>query len=320
MDPPVPQVPASTPSLSVQDGGRADGPRGRRGLWTAVAAGTVVLLGVAMIFILSGRQAAPGTALVPDVLPESATTAAGMAVGSTTSAQLPTAVPATTVVVTAAPSTVTATGGLGTVTRTVESTVVTTLTTSTEPDGPPSDGDCDGTYIVMLGAVLDDSNAAQLQAQVRADHPDAKMLKSSNDCYRFATSGATSMYLGPFGSLQEACDVRFQVPVGGRYVDAYLKRGGLDSGATSISCLCPYRAADLPKLAMDDSIGLNGGPYVAELQGALSRLDTYDRDVNDGDFESLTDEAVRHLQRASGLEDDGIVGVSTWDAVLDADC
>lgn len=57
------------------------------------------------------------------------------------------------------------------------------------------------------------------------------------------------------------------------------------------------------------------GNGVRAVQTALN-LCGYDLDV-DGDFGPLTEEAVKDFQSAHDLDDDGIVGVNTWDALLE---
>lgn len=56
------------------------------------------------------------------------------------------------------------------------------------------------------------------------------------------------------------------------------------------------------------------GPAVARLQRRLRAIGVYDGEI-DGGFGEVTELAVRAAQRRAGLEDDGIVGPATWDAI-----
>jgi peptidoglycan hydrolase-like protein with peptidoglycan-binding domain len=58
----------------------------------------------------------------------------------------------------------------------------------------------------------------------------------------------------------------------------------------------------------------DSGEAVMHLQGLLN---SYDRALleADGEFGDNTELAVKAFQRKSGLEDDGIVGAATWEAL-----
>lgn len=59
------------------------------------------------------------------------------------------------------------------------------------------------------------------------------------------------------------------------------------------------------------------GPSVERLQQALAEAGYYDGRI-DGDFGRGTRRAVQAFQRDRGLDDDGVVGSGTWDALLGA--
>jgi len=68
-----------------------------------------------------------------------------------------------------------------------------------------------------------------------------------------------------------------------------------------------------PQLSKGDK-DVPPGNYVTELQRDLNADNNADL-VPDGDFGSLTDEAVRTYQASRGLDSDGIVGEQTWSAL-----
>jgi uncharacterized protein (TIGR02594 family) len=106
---------------------------------------------------------------------------------------------------------------------------------------------------------------------------------------------------------------------------SYACRGGNQSDAvnvkdidvdTIVALVWPKAAGRPPEIPIDDRPVLekgDDGPDVVDLQRMLPRF----KGEIDGDFGSVTEEAVIDYQRSRGLEVDGVVGEQTWTALYE---
>jgi uncharacterized protein (TIGR02594 family) len=101
-------------------------------------------------------------------------------------------------------------------------------------------------------------------------------------------------------------------------------RGGNQSNSVNVSSYDPAtvigymwpRGWEVPEIPVEDRPVLergDSGPDVIDLQGMLPH---FPGEI-DGDFGSITEEAVLDYQRSRNLEADGVVGQQTWQALYD---
>lgn len=137
----------------------------------------------------------------------------------------------------------------------------------------------------------------------------------------------TSSIDGEFGALTEDAVIRFQSDYGlqadgvvGSETLAALERGSVNSSTSATrynSSGSQLNYDPLPSLS-ETSYGVlrrgDSGAAVTQLQRRLNQLDFYDGPVG-GTFGERTEDGVRRFQRSQNLNDDGVVGPATSDAL-----
>jgi murein DD-endopeptidase MepM/ murein hydrolase activator NlpD len=116
---------------------------------------------------------------------------------------------------------------------------------------------------------------------------------------RASTVMAAAMLAGPAASVASA------------------QGGGSGSGGASIAAESPANRAIAGQASYDGLLQLGDtGPAVAKVQRALELEANGELDLEAGDFDRKTDQAVRGYQGNKGLHVDGIVGPITWGALF----
>jgi murein DD-endopeptidase MepM/ murein hydrolase activator NlpD len=114
-----------------------------------------------------------------------------------------------------------------------------------------------------------------------------------------STAMAAAMLAGPAASVASA------------------QGGGSGSGGASIAAESPANRAIAGQASYDGLLQLGDtGPAVAKVQRALELEANGELDLEAGDFDRKTDQAVRGYQGNKGLHVDGIVGPITWGALF----
>lgn len=208
-------------------------------------------------------------------------------------------------------------------------------TPTTEPSDPPttpSEGpldvlapyvnqQCEGQTLVMLASsgVPKDYESSIAAAAGRV--PGTKYLRTDRSCGTFnqAIKGKPiyAAYIGPFASMEEACQEQYA----SRIVGAYVRTLDPDRLGRDI-CSCLDSPDSLPRLGISNA---SDGSYdvktrVVDLQALLYNAGHNRDSIVTGYFQDLTRGMVRDFQRANGLRADGWVGPETWAELLRDGC
>ncbi len=124
-------------------------------------------------------------------------------------------------------------------------------------------------------------------------------------------------YLGPFTTPVAACRAR----IAHTDTSTYVLRLGSDVGRSS-NCACSYQAADLPDLSREQDATATGDNrfWVVELQAMLDGAGHRVPKPHVPHYGPATTAAVRELQSDAGLDRTGAMDLTTWRALIHADC
>ena len=187
---------------------------------------------------------------------------------------------------------------------------------------------CTGEFVVMLATA--DKPAlyeSKLRDAIRGIS-NAKYLRGDESCDAFLARAPRTRdfiynaYIGPFSSLQSACNELSQIPT----ELAWVRR--LDSPSPSRSlCMCAESAATLPLVGGQDGADpseLSTRRAIMQVQWLFYLMGRNSRDTVFGTYTKAFDEQVRAYQSDVGLVSDptlgGRIGTQTWTALKDEFC
>jgi hypothetical protein len=128
-----------------------------------------------------------------------------------------------------------------------------------------------------------------------------------------ATGYAT--YLGPYGSVGQACQERMTVAHRGDMVTR------LQSGNTApVQCLCYLDYATFPTLRQGMTVTARIGIYVRAMQKLLVTAKLSPPEAVNGLYDAATVERIKSFQAAKGLPQTGFVDGPTWHQLLGPGC
>jgi hypothetical protein len=122
------------------------------------------------------------------------------------------------------------------------------------------------------------------------------------------------VYLGPFATSADACDVKFSAGDRGGIVTR-LKAGTTDP----VACLC-FVTLTRPTLRPGMSTEGSNGIWIRQLQQLLVDMGRASAGDADGTYDDTTATRIRAFQRDRGLSATGVVDEDTWDALLRKGC
>lgn len=180
---------------------------------------------------------------------------------------------------------------------------------------------CSGDLVVVLASSGEPADYESTIGSAVDAVPAAKYLRTDQSCATFNASldghPIYAAYVGPFTSLDEACQAR----VLSGLPDSYVRTLALDRPLREI-CSCQDSPDVLPRLSVTTA---GDPPYdlrlrVVDVQSMLYSAGFNDANILTGFFGSETDAQVRSFQSAAGLDVDGWVGPDTWAALLASEC
>lgn len=340
LGPPSAMLPGWTGMQSTVVPAGASAARRRRALWAVagVVLATAVIVLIAVLVAPGRHTAGPdsadrttstgpsqrpttGTAVeVPPTLPTDGTPSVSGSAGPATTGQGPLTVTVTaTPTTTATRSTSSAKSTTPTTTKSTTSKPATSKSTPKDPLGVPQrEISCGGGYIVQLASEVNAADFTRRVAELRSAGripSGAYAADSTKSCKIFSGQVNTLvLYAGPFAGPYDGCAARLAGPA-----DAFIRGQSPDTSHKYVSCLCPAKAASLPRL---DKTGQQD-VWVGELQRALGNrlnMDIGDVGRSWGTYTADTRKAVERFQSRSGLKDTGQVDAKTWKALQSATC
>lgn len=177
------------------------------------------------------------------------------------------------------------------------------------------DATCSGDSLLVVAS---GDRAGELAAAV-AEYPHAHYLDTRQSCAtaweEYGPAPRYVAYLGPYQSAGEACSLRMTATHRGDFVTR-LHDGNQDP----VRCLCYQAYSTLPVLRPGMEQSTLDGIEIRALQRLLTDLGY----LPDGHFTSLYDPAtvaaVKQFQQEHGLAFNGVVDVTSWNAVITKGC
>jgi peptidoglycan hydrolase-like protein with peptidoglycan-binding domain len=181
--------------------------------------------------------------------------------------------------------------------------------------------DCTGKKILVVGW---GSTSGPLESAVATNaDSEAKYLETAQSCNTVygpedQPPPKYVVYLGPFDSTSEPCQLRMSVDHKGDAVTS-LKPGQ----KTHVPCLCVLRPADMPVLSIGElNPSTRDGIYIRALQQMLLDIGYITASHVTGHFDRQTEKAVVKLQKLNALTPSkyGVVEQLTWTQIIDRGC
>jgi hypothetical protein len=175
---------------------------------------------------------------------------------------------------------------------------------------------CSGRSVVVTTS---GRSEAALASAVAEDPGHSHYLQVARSCATAWKQGARAhgyvVYLGPFGSVGQACRLRMTAAHRGDLVTR------LVAGTSEpVQCLCYLDYTSMPTLRPGMEVGTRVGIYVRALQKVLETMGLDPDRHETGLYDEQTVAQVRRLQRLNGLAANGVVDASTWHTVLGKGC
>ena len=199
-------------------------------------------------------------------------------------------------------------------------------TSSASPTDPLNLGvpfqnlDCIGKKILVVG--YGETSGALESAVVTNADGEAKYLETAKSCNTVYGSENEPppkyvVYLGPFDSTSEPCQLRMSVDHKGDAVTS-LKPGQ----RTHVPCLCVLEPASFPVLSMGMHPSTRDGIYIRALQQMLLDIGLITASHVTGHFDRETEKVIKKLQRLNALTPAkyGSVEKLTWNQIIDRGC
>ena len=182
---------------------------------------------------------------------------------------------------------------------------------------------CSGEAVLMVGW----GNAPLRLAQAVADNSAStvRYLQPRLSCdtsWRYQPADATHhlhdphwvVYVGPFHTRQEACDLRMSGPHKGDFVTV------LDDNTTDmVQCVCYVDVVTAPPLHQGMTNTSTDSIWIRQLQQILTDAGEYTKPVS-GYYDQATADAVTQEQGNAGLGKTGVVDTDTWRAIHQSNC
>ena len=180
--------------------------------------------------------------------------------------------------------------------------------------------ECTGESLLVIG--FGDSAAALAGPVADNRESPVRYLRTADSCNTLygREKGPTpgyAAYVGPFGSIAEACELRLTVPHRGDQVTVL--RAGNEQ---AVRCPCYVSAAIAPELTPGMAADAAATPWVRALQQMFV-------DIDEGEFpnwritgvyDAKTVARIRDLQTQSGVPSTGVVDTVTWQLVRTRIC
>ena len=180
--------------------------------------------------------------------------------------------------------------------------------------------DCIGKKILVVG--WGETSGRLASAVARNPVGEVKYLETAKSCNTLygpedQPPPKYVVYLGPFDSSSEPCQLRMSVDHQGDAVTS-LKPGQ----KTHVPCLCVLRPDDMPELSIGLKPSTRDGIYIRALQQMLLDIGYITASHVTGHFDKQTENAVVKLQKLNALTPDkyGVVERLTWAQIIDRGC
>jgi peptidoglycan hydrolase-like protein with peptidoglycan-binding domain len=183
-----------------------------------------------------------------------------------------------------------------------------------------SDLECTGRSLLVIGW----GNSAAALAAPLADNSSSRVryLRTGDSCDTLygrekGPTPAYAAYLGPFGTIAEACELRMTVLHRGDLVTVL--RSGNDQ---AVRCPCHLPAETFPVLQPGMAADAETSPWVRSLQQLLVDIDeeSFPSWRASGVYDAATEGRVRELQAEARIEVTGIVDTVMWRSLRDRVC
>ena len=180
--------------------------------------------------------------------------------------------------------------------------------------------DCIGKKILVVGY---GETSGTLESAVASNAgSEAKYLETAKSCNTLygpedQPPPKYVVYLGPFDSTSEPCQLRMSVDHKGDAVTS-LKPGQ----KTHVPCLCVLEPADFPELSIGMHPSTRDGIYIRALQQMLLDIGLITASHVTGHFDAETERVIEQQQKLNALTPAkyGVVEKLTWNQIIDRGC
>ncbi len=180
--------------------------------------------------------------------------------------------------------------------------------------------DCIGKKILVVG--YGETSGILESAVARNAGNDAKYLETAKSCNTLygpenQPPPKYVVYLGPFDSTSEPCQLRMSVDHKGDAVTS-LKPGQ----KTHVPCLCVLEPATFPELSLGMHPSTRDGIYIRALQQMLLDIGLITASHVTGHFDGETERVIKQQQKLNALTPAkyGTVEKLTWNQIIDRGC